>query len=47
MLGIKWSGETTIQLDLSLTLAPVMPEARKDLLGAFFAFLRQEVSESS
>lgn len=30
-----------MQLDLSLTLAPVMPEARKDLLGAFFPFLGQ------
>lgn len=39
--GDKLSGETSIQLDPSLTLAPVMPEGRKDLLGAFFPFLRQ------
>lgn len=39
--GDKLSAETGIQLDISLTLAPVTPEARKDLLGAFFPFLRQ------
>lgn len=39
--GDKLSAETSILLDVSLTLAPVMPEARKDLLGAFFPFLRQ------
>lgn len=44
--GGKLSGETSIQLDLSITLAPVMPEARKDLLGAFFPFLRQSLQST-